>query len=340
MQFFRSFASFFKFLLLSSIILFILWFSIIFRFELSSASIHCMLTRVKIPGYISDLITTNDDPRCTSSIADSLICGWRTSSKIRACFKKMPSPILFKHDCKIRWRSNLHPIDVPSPHMTQSNKFFCFVFVYIAVNQLQVSVEIRWKISTFLPLWDERWKRSLKPTDWENEGTSESRASRRSSPEWWAMWPRRRRPLINLRSTLIFHRWVHINWSHLHHPYQLSHPQSTQSDPSDRVSVTSSDCDLNEPPQPPAPAHTWITYCTWLVYFLVWATLYAIALELQFGAVFFMLSCLLGICLNLRDKSKHSNEVSAYSVFNENCESIDGTFKAEMFEQQLGVRKM
>lgn len=121
-------------------------------------------------------------------------------------------------------------------------------------------------------------------------------------------------------------------------------PQSSaQSDFSDQVSVTSSDCDLNEIPslqQQASSSQSWLTYCTWLVYFLVWVTLYAIALELQFGAVFFMLSCLLAICLNLRDKSKHSNEVSAYSVFNKNCESIDGTFKAEMFEQQLGVRKL
>lgn len=117
------------------------------------------------------------------------------------------------------------------------------------------------------------------------------------------------------------------------------HSQSSDSQQFDRLSVTSSDCDVNEILSSNS-SRSWITYCTWLVYFLVWATLFAIALELQFGAVFFMLSCFLGICLNLRDKSKNSNEISAYSVFNRNCESIDGTFKAEMFEQQLGVRKL
>lgn len=85
---------------------------------------------------------------------------------------------------------------------------------------------------------------------------------------------------------------------------------------------------------------SWLTYCTWLIYFLIWITLYAIAIELSFGAVYFMLSLLLGICLNTRVKPKEIKEVSAYSVFNENCEAIDGTFKAEMFEKQLGLRQL
>lgn len=53
-----------------------------------------------------------------------------------------------------------------------------------------------------------------------------------------------------------------------------------------------------------------------------------------------MLSLLLGICLNTRVKPKGKKEPSAYSVFNENCEAIDGTFKAEMFEKQLGLRQL
>jgi hypothetical protein len=85
---------------------------------------------------------------------------------------------------------------------------------------------------------------------------------------------------------------------------------------------------------------SWLTYCTWLIYFLIWATLYAIAIELKFGSVYFMASMLVGICLNTRVKPKRKKEVSAYSVFNENCEAIDGTFKAEMFEKQLGLRQL
>ena len=84
-----------------------------------------------------------------------------------------------------------------------------------------------------------------------------------------------------------------------------------------------------------------MTYCTWLIYILIWITLYAIAIELSFGIVFFMLSLLLGICFNTRVRPRNArNEVSAYSVFNANCEAIDGTFKAEMFEKQLGLRQL
>lgn len=53
-----------------------------------------------------------------------------------------------------------------------------------------------------------------------------------------------------------------------------------------------------------------------------------------------MLSLLVGICVNTRVKPKGKKEVSAYSVFNDNCEAIDGTFKAEMFEKQLGLRQL
>jgi cbb3-type cytochrome oxidase subunit 3 len=66
--------------------------------------------------------------------------------------------------------------------------------------------------------------------------------------------------------------------------------------------------------------------------------MYAIAIELQFGAVFFMLSILFGIYFNTRTQRKRKNEVSAYSVFNENCQAIDGAnLMAEQFER-MGFR--
>lgn len=73
----------------------------------------------------------------------------------------------------------------------------------------------------------------------------------------------------------------------------------------------------------------------WTVYGIIWLTLYAIALKLQFGAVFFIISSLIGIYLNTRTRPRKEGEVSAYSVFNENCVSIDGTLKAEQFEREI-----
>lgn len=79
-------------------------------------------------------------------------------------------------------------------------------------------------------------------------------------------------------------------------------------------------------------------YALYIVYTAFWITLYIIAIELQFGIVFFMFSALVAIYLNTRTGPKKRNEISAYSVFNKNCESIDGTLKAEQFEREIGIR--
>lgn len=60
-----------------------------------------------------------------------------------------------------------------------------------------------------------------------------------------------------------------------------------------------------------------------------------IAIEMKFGIVFLIVSALFGIYFNTRTKPKRKNEISAYSVFNANCESIDGTLKAEQFEREI-----
>ena len=118
-------------------------------------------------------------------------------------------------------------------------------------------------------------------------------------------------------------------------------PQNTDNDDVENESIASSTTTTtDENTENSSNNRSWLTYCTWLIYFLIWITLYAIAIELSFGSVYFMLSLLLGICFNTRVKPKGKKEISAYSVFNENCESIDGTFKAEMFEKQLGIRQL
>lgn len=73
----------------------------------------------------------------------------------------------------------------------------------------------------------------------------------------------------------------------------------------------------------------------WTMYFIIWLTVYIIFLKLQFGAVYFVISLLIGIYLNTRTRPKKKGEVSAYSVFNENCTSIDGTLKAEQLVKEL-----
>lgn len=69
--------------------------------------------------------------------------------------------------------------------------------------------------------------------------------------------------------------------------------------------------------------------------FILWSILYGIFIKLQFGTVFFIVSCLVGIYINTRTTPKRRGEVSAYSVFNKDCKSIDGTLKAEQFEREI-----
>ncbi|EDV93870.1 GH19568 [Drosophila grimshawi] len=78
-----------------------------------------------------------------------------------------------------------------------------------------------------------------------------------------------------------------------------------------------------------------LKYTLWTVYLLFWVTLYVIAIELKFGVVFLMFSALFGIYFNTRTGPRKPSEISAYSVFNKNCESIDGTLKAEQFEREI-----
>jgi hypothetical protein len=73
----------------------------------------------------------------------------------------------------------------------------------------------------------------------------------------------------------------------------------------------------------------------WTIYSISWLTLFLIFLKLEFGAVFFVISVFVGICLNTRTRPRKKGEVSAYSVFNADCVSIDGTLKAEQFEREI-----
>lgn len=76
-------------------------------------------------------------------------------------------------------------------------------------------------------------------------------------------------------------------------------------------------------------------YITYGLWFCFWATCWLIAIELKFGIVYLLFSALFGIYFNTRTEPKRKGEISAYSVFNENCESIKGTLKAEQLEREM-----
>lgn len=73
----------------------------------------------------------------------------------------------------------------------------------------------------------------------------------------------------------------------------------------------------------------------YLLIFIIWATGFYIFILWEFGMVYFGISALVMMYLNTRTGRKLKGEISAYSVFNKNCQSIHGTVKAEDLERQM-----
>ena len=71
---------------------------------------------------------------------------------------------------------------------------------------------------------------------------------------------------------------------------------------------------------------------------LLWAIVWALTIELECGAIYFIISLLGLVYFNTRSGTKKEDSgPSAYSVFNPDFERIDGTFTSDQFERQLGV---
>lgn len=68
---------------------------------------------------------------------------------------------------------------------------------------------------------------------------------------------------------------------------------------------------------------------------LLWLLLWGFFVEVGFGAMYFITSLLYFIVVSLRGSRRRPWEPSAYSVFNKNFETIDGTLSAEQFEREL-----
>ena len=67
---------------------------------------------------------------------------------------------------------------------------------------------------------------------------------------------------------------------------------------------------------------------------LLWLSLLYLCVLLEVGAAFVVSSGFAAIWLNLGTGRK-KGKPSAYSVFNPNCEAIDGTLTAEQFEREI-----
>lgn len=80
---------------------------------------------------------------------------------------------------------------------------------------------------------------------------------------------------------------------------------------------------------------TKMKYFVGILWFIFWATCWMIAIELGFGIVFLLFSALFGIYFNTRTGPKLKGEISAYSVFNKDCENIKGTLTAEQLQREM-----
>ncbi|XP_033323854.1 SAYSVFN motif domain containing 1 [Megalopta genalis] len=83
------------------------------------------------------------------------------------------------------------------------------------------------------------------------------------------------------------------------------------------------------------PQYTLLRKAMYLLCFLLWAVLYTIAIEVQFGAIYFIVSILIFIWVNTHSRPRKPGELSPYSVFNPQCKAIDGTLNAEQFEREI-----
>ena len=76
----------------------------------------------------------------------------------------------------------------------------------------------------------------------------------------------------------------------------------------------------------------------WFIAFLkllFWIVLWGFFIQIEFGTVFFIISMFYWVYASMQAGTRKPWEPSAYSVFNENCEAIEGTLNAEQFEREL-----
>ncbi|KAF4519059.1 hypothetical protein B566_EDAN001649 [Ephemera danica] len=114
-------------------------------------------------------------------------------------------------------------------------------------------------------------------------------------------------------------------------------PRSLQRSPPE--SITSDDVSEVEEATEEEPEDDekgrWLRRTNLALMFLLWFTLLCVALQLQLALAYSLISALVFIFLNTGTRPRRPGEPSAYSVFNPNCEEIDGTLNAEQFEREI-----
>ncbi|KAA0708952.1 SAYSvFN domain-containing protein 1 [Triplophysa tibetana] len=83
----------------------------------------------------------------------------------------------------------------------------------------------------------------------------------------------------------------------------------------------------------------WLLSRLTLLKVLLWLVLLGLFSELEFGFPFFLISLFYWLYEGFRSpKARQPGELSAYSVFNPDCQPILGTLTAEQLEGEMGYR--
>ncbi|XP_034555138.1 SAYSvFN domain-containing protein 1 [Notolabrus celidotus] len=89
-----------------------------------------------------------------------------------------------------------------------------------------------------------------------------------------------------------------------------------------------------------ASRHLVMTNLT-LLKVLLWLVLLGLFVELEFGLPFFIISLFYWLYEGLRSPAdREPGELSAYSVFNPDCQPLLGTLTAEQLEGEMGYRPL
>ena len=93
-----------------------------------------------------------------------------------------------------------------------------------------------------------------------------------------------------------------------------------------------------EDEEPPTEGRTLTSWQRLALHSSLWLALLGAFVYFGFGTLFLLLSLFYLMWASLRGSRRRPWEPSAYSVFNEGCEAIDGTLKAEQFDREIRFR--
>ncbi len=91
----------------------------------------------------------------------------------------------------------------------------------------------------------------------------------------------------------------------------------------------------SQPDTPPSSESKPTAWYILVLKVVLWLLLWGLFIEVEFGAVFVVLSAMYFVYASLKGSRRKSWEPSAYSVFNKDFEAIEGTLTAEQFEREL-----